>query len=89
VTVSGWPVERIGVGCADVTDERDEASGMTICAHCKRELVGVATIFPETPAVCGRADCLLWALHGHRGVKGQVIDLDEARAAREARPAAA
>lgn len=89
MTVSGWPVERFGVGRADVTDECDEASGMSMCAHCKRELAGVAAIYPETPAVCGRADCLLWALNEHGGVKGQVIDLDEARAAREVRPAAA
>ena len=31
------------------------------CAHCKRQLAGVASIFPNTPAVCGRADCLGWA----------------------------
>jgi hypothetical protein len=31
------------------------------CAHCKRELAGVAAIFPGTPAVCCRADCLAWA----------------------------
>jgi len=31
------------------------------CAHCERELAGVATIFPEKPPVCGRADCLGWA----------------------------
>jgi hypothetical protein len=31
------------------------------CAHCCRELVGVAVIFPRKPAVCGRADCLGWA----------------------------
>jgi hypothetical protein len=31
------------------------------CAHCGRELAGVAMIFPGTPAVCGRADCLAWA----------------------------
>ena len=76
--------------------------GMLTCAHCRRELAGVATIFPATPAVCGRADCLLWArsaaaqievpggdLHPHGGVNGQLIDLGEARAAVEARPAAA
>jgi hypothetical protein len=31
------------------------------CAHCGRKLAGVAVIFPETPPVCGRADCLGWA----------------------------
>jgi hypothetical protein len=31
------------------------------CAHCGRELAGVAMLFPGTPAVCGRADCLGWA----------------------------
>ena len=31
------------------------------CAHCERELAGVAAIFPGKPAVCGRADCLGWA----------------------------
>ena len=31
------------------------------CAHCGRKLAGVAVIFPETPRVCGRADCLGWA----------------------------
>jgi hypothetical protein len=31
------------------------------CAHCGRKLAGVATIFPEKPPVCVRADCLGWA----------------------------
>lgn len=31
------------------------------CAHCERELAGVAAIFPGKPAICGRADCLGWA----------------------------
>jgi len=31
------------------------------CSHCGRKLAGVAVLFDGKPAVCGRADCLLWA----------------------------
>jgi hypothetical protein len=59
------------------------------CGHCRRELAGVAMIFPETPPVCGRADCLAWArplpnaarIETPGGGSEKVIDLDEDRAA--------
>ena len=39
----------------------NQASGRKNCGHCGRELAGVAVMFPGTPPVCGRADCLGWA----------------------------
>jgi hypothetical protein len=67
------------------------AGHITQCGHCRRELAGVAVIFPGKPAVCGRADCLGWArsllvevrghAHGHGRVGATLVDLDEGRAA--------
>jgi hypothetical protein len=37
--------------------------GEMTCSHCKREVEGVTAIYSGKPAVCGRADCLLWARH--------------------------
>jgi len=57
------------------------------CAHCRREVAGVAVIFPGKPAVCGRADCLGWAraLELPPTIIGA---LSAARPAGELRPAA-
>jgi hypothetical protein len=61
------------------------------CGHCRRELAGVAVIFPGKPAVCGRADCLGWArtllvevpgdAHGHGRVGATLPGLEHGRAA--------
>jgi hypothetical protein len=61
------------------------------CGHCRRELAGVAVIFPGKPAVCGRADCLGWARsllvevpgdpYGHSRLGAALLDVEDGRAA--------
>ena len=58
------------------------------CAHCGRKLAGVATIFPEAPPVCGRADCLGWARAMALPPAPIIRPSFEARAADELQPAA-
>jgi hypothetical protein len=32
------------------------------CAHCGRDVAGVTAVFAGKPAICGRSDCLFWAM---------------------------
>jgi len=51
---------NLGTGRADVGRTTRECRAVS-CAHCKRNLAGVAVIFAKKPPVCGRSDCLAWA----------------------------
>ena len=80
--------------------ERGATLARMTCSHCRREVAGVAVIFPAKPPVCGRADCLGWAravmvevpgADGGRqgGLNGRLAELAQARIAAADVPTAA